>query len=177
MPPHRRYPTPGRESHESLSILVLQGQDTRRHEERMVTLAGHCGKGTPKLVRRSHLERAHAECQGRRRLLQLLQDEHVGSVGGIVEHREAGSSWDDFLQELQPFSAQLAADARQPGDVATRSREVGHEPGANRVRNNREDDGDRAGRLLGGQRLRRTRSDDYVHLETDELGGKLRQAP
>jgi hypothetical protein len=53
MPPHRRYPTPGRESHESLSILVLQGQDTRRHEERMVTLAGHCGKGTPKLVRRS----------------------------------------------------------------------------------------------------------------------------
>src|SRR4030095_565570 len=91
MPPHRWYPTLGREVHEGLSISVLQGQNTRRHEEHAVALSAHRGKGAAELARCSHLERVHGQSQDPCRLLQLLQHQHIGSVGRVVENREAGS--------------------------------------------------------------------------------------
>lgn len=48
-------------------------------------------------------------------------------------------------------------------------------PRAHRVRNDREDDGDRAGRLLGGHGPWRAGGDDDVDLEARQLGRKLRQ--
>src|SRR5439155_4679138 len=68
-------------------------------------------------------------------------------------------------------------DARQPRDVPTRTGEVGDESGADRIGNAREDDRDCTGGLPGGLRSRRTRRDDDVRLQTDQLGSKLGQSP
>ena len=52
--------------------------------------------------------------------------------------------------------------AGQPGNVPARSRNAGDEPGANRVGYARDDDGNCAGCLFGGQRRRRSWADDNI---------------
>ena len=93
----------GGEVHDGLA--VLKGQNARSPEQRLGALPGHRGKGALELARFSHLERLQCQAQCRRRLLQLLQEQHVGSVGRIIEDRHAGSLGSNFLQELQPFPA------------------------------------------------------------------------
>src|SRR5712692_5812492 len=103
LPPHRRYPALGGEVNEGFSML--SGQNTRGPEKRVGALPRHRDKGALELARCSHLERLQCKTQGRGRLLQLLQYQHIGLVGRIVEDRHAGSLGGNRLEEFQPFPA------------------------------------------------------------------------
>ena len=69
---------------------MLKGYNTRRHEKRVGPLPGHRDKGAVELPGSSHLERLQGQAQCRGRLLQLLQYQHISSVGRIVKDRHAG---------------------------------------------------------------------------------------
>ena len=84
---------------------MLGGQNTRGPEKRVGALPGHRDKGALELARPSHLERLQRKTQCRGRLLQLLQYQHIGSVGRIIEDGHAGSLGGNNLQKLQPFPA------------------------------------------------------------------------
>jgi hypothetical protein len=160
MAPQRRYPTLGSEAHDGFS--VFKGQNTWSPEKRVGVLPGHGDKGALEFAKFSHFKRLQRQADCRGRCLQFLQYQHIGSVGRIMEDRHAGSLGDNSFQEFQPFPAQFGADAGQPGDVPARSRDAGDEPGANRIGYARDDDGNCASCLFGGQRRRRSWGDDNI---------------
>ena len=134
---------------------MLDGQNARGAEHRMGAFPGHHEKGALELARFTYLERLQGETQGRGGLLELLQDQHIRPINRIVEDRHARGLGGHLLEELQAFAAQLGTAARQSRDVPTRSREVGDESAAYCIGNDREDDGNRAGRPFGSQSWRR----------------------
>jgi hypothetical protein len=79
-----------------------------------------------------------------------------------------------LLEELQAFAAQLGTAAGQSSDVSTWSCEVRDESSPNGIRNEHEDNWNAAGRVLGGESLRRGGGHDDVDIHTDKLGGKPR---
>src|SRR5262249_4478143 len=96
MTPHRGYPTLYGEAYED--VLVLEGQYTWDAEHRMGTFSGHRGKGTFKIGPFTYFKGLQGETQRRRRLLELLQHEHIGPIGRIVENRDARHVGGDFLE-------------------------------------------------------------------------------
>jgi hypothetical protein len=64
-------------------------------------------------------------------------------------------------------------ESRYPREIPARPREAGDEPARDGVSGCDHDDGDRAGRVLGGQGPWRRSGDDHVNLQTSELGREL----
>jgi hypothetical protein len=93
----------GRKVHDGFTML--KGQNTRSPEQRVGTLPGHRDKGAVELPRPSHLNRLQCEGQCRGRLLQLLEYQHIRSVGRIIEDGHAGRFGGNFLEELQALPA------------------------------------------------------------------------
>ena len=141
---------------------MFKGQNTWSPEKRIDTLPGHRDKGALELTTFSHFKRLQCQVECRGRLVQVLQYQHIGSVGRIIEDRHARSLGGNCFQEFQPFPAQFGADAGQPGDVPARPRNAGDESGANRIGYARDDNGNCTGCLLGGQRRRRKGGDDNI---------------
>jgi hypothetical protein len=74
------------------------------------------------------------------------------------------------------LARQLRADKAEPGDVASRSRETGHQTRGDGVRGNGHHDGDLRGRFLRDECRQRARDDDDVHVEPKEFfHGRLRR--
>jgi hypothetical protein len=80
------------------------------------------------------------------------------------------------LEELQAFAAQLGAAAGQSSDVPAWSRKVRDESSPDGIRNEHEDDGNAAGRLLGRESWGRGGGHDDVDIHADKLGGKPRES-
>src|SRR5829696_6798087 len=175
MAPHRWYPVVGSKVYDGCS--VFKREDACSPKQRISAPLTHRGKRAFELVRPLHRDTLQRQAQCRGRILQLLKDQHIGSVGRIVEHRQAGSPGNNTFKEFQALSAQLGADAGQSRDVPARSRQVLNEFGANCVRNARENDGDRARRLLRGQRRWRCWSDDNILLQPDQVCRETGQLP
>ena len=106
-----------------------------------------------------------------------------GDVSVVSRHRDRGAA----LRLGERLGQAIVANpARFPPSSALllaipvmfppRAREIADEPGAHRIGNAREDDGDRAGRLLRGKRGRSTWRDDDVRLEANQLGGQVGQS-
>src|SRR5262249_24312579 len=62
-------------------------------------------------------------------VLQLVPIACGGFVLWVPEHRDGGELGHDFLEQLQPFSAQLRGDLVQARDVAAGPREALREAG------------------------------------------------
>jgi len=93
----------------------------------------------------------------------------------IVGGPRTREAWGHLLEKpkrLPPSAALLLVNPVMFHPVAR----SGDESGANCVRNIREDDRNRAGRLLGGESRSGRGGDDNVHLQTDKLGGKPGQS-
>ena len=160
MAPQRRYPTLGSEAHDG--FLVFKGQNTWSPEKRVGALPGNRDKGALELAKFSHFKRLRSgRAPGPLPAVPSIAA-RIGSVGRIMEDRHAGSRGDNSFHEFQPFPAQFGANAGQPGNVPARSRNAGDEPGANRIGYARDDDGNCAGCLFGGQRPRRGWADDNI---------------
>ena len=96
-----------------------------------------------------HCAEAHAQL--RRRPLRGSQIQGMRRVAGIPDNRETRRPGQQLTQQLQPLGTQLGVDRRYAGDVATRARQAGNEPGAHCVAAGRHDDGH-----CGRGRARRT---------------------
>jgi hypothetical protein len=101
--------------------------------------------------------------------------EGVDWIGGIPEDGHSGDGGEHFLEELQLFPGEFGGHGGQSGDVATGPGEAGDEAAPHRIAHACHDDGDRRGRILGGQSRWRNHHQQDVHLETDQLGREVRQ--
>src|SRR4029453_7917658 len=110
------------------------------------------------------------------RELKFFPTERGGPSLGIPEYGNTGELGNNLLEQLQPLSSQLRDDACQPCDVATGPRQALDEPSSNGVSRRRHNDRDGRGSLLGSQGIRIKGCDDNVWLETDEIGGEIREA-
>lgn len=77
-----------------------------------------------------------------------------------------------------PTSANSATKCQEaePSQVLAGSREALDQPGVDRIGCHRDDDGDRLGRVLGGERRRRGRGKDEIDRAPDKLPCKIREA-
>ena len=119
----------------------------RQRDDSVSVRLSHGGKGLVERIRVSHFHRLKLYSQGSGGGLHLLQDVGTGS-GRMPEIGDTGDSWHGLLEQLQPFPHELWVAAAQPRGVPARLRQAGDEPLANRVRNGRQDDGDRHGGML-----------------------------
>lgn len=81
-----------------------------------------------------------------------------------------------FQKKLEPFGHQFSAGKADASKVATRSSDIRHQPGRDRVAANDKDNRDRLGFAVG----RACRSNivccDQIDLASDEVGGERRQS-
>src|SRR6266542_2586374 len=88
--------------------------------------------------------------------------------------------WQGLLEQIEAFGRELRRDEGQPGDMSARAGQAVDQLHLDRFADGEHDDGDGAGRLLGSDGRGRTRGDQHVHLEADELraerGKPLRSA-
>jgi hypothetical protein len=63
----------------------------------------------------------------------------------------------------------------QGRDVPPGPRQIGHEPGTNRIADTRSDDRNRRGGALGRQRCRDAEGHDHVHVQLDQFGDEGRE--
>ena len=87
-----------------------------------------------------------------------------------------GRAWDDFLEQLQPFSSQLRSIWDKPVTLPPGRARLSTSPVRNRVTRTRHNDRDCPGSFFGSQSIGSSRSDDDVNLETDEIGCEVREA-
>jgi len=87
-----------------------------------------------------------------------------------------GHVWRDGPQELESLASQLAADGGHSRDVTARLLQAGGDPDRHRIRPGSRHDGDGRGGPLRRRRGVLPSRDDQVHLEGNELGGKLRES-
>ena len=82
----------------------------------------------------------------------LNVDSVLRSIGRIDEHGHASGCGHQLTQEFQPLRYQLASEKIDPCQVAARPGEAGDKTKPDRVFADDEDDGDRRGCRLGGER-------------------------
>jgi hypothetical protein len=81
---------------------------------------------------------------------------------------------DDLLEQLQLLAAQLWQIEEHPRDIATRLRQAPHESHGQGITLEVDgNDRNAAGRLLGCRQGARPSREDDVHVETNEVDGKL----
>src|SRR5262249_28344309 len=83
---------------------------------------------------------------------------------------------ESFLEQLKSFSAQVRRHSGHPSNVAPRFSQAGDVAGPDWITMQPEDNGNGGRRSLDSTRLRGRRRNDDVHVEADQLGGKLRQS-
>jgi hypothetical protein len=75
-----------------------------------------------------------------------------------------------LLEQVQLLPDQVGGHERSPRDVPPGARKAGDESNAYGIQNERHDDRDRPGRLLGGLGRFPTLGDDDVHLQAHQVG-------
>jgi hypothetical protein len=88
----------------------------------------------------------------------------------ITHDGQSPQTGDNLAQQVEPFGGKISLLVRQARHIATRARQAGDQPGADRVPRRRKDDWDRRGCILSGDDWRGTRRDDDIDPEANKLG-------
>src|SRR6516165_1235136 len=99
---------------------------------------------------------------------------HSKGVVNIGHDRQPAETGNEIAQNFESLASKIGLLVRQAGDVATRSRQIRDQAGANRVPQYEDDRNDRC-RLLCCDGCVST-GDNDINLEQDELGGDLCKA-
>jgi len=105
--------------------------------------------------------------------LDLFHFGHSAGRADIGHDRQSIEIGDNLAQKFESFGAQIGLLDRQTGDVAARTRKAFNDAVADRISCGRKHDRDDRGCLFCRNSRRRSRCDNDVDLEPDELGGDL----
>ena len=97
-------------------------------------------------------------------------------VGRIDQHCDNGCIWQQFMQNLELLSRQIARQDRHAREVAAGAAEAGSEAELHRVDTGVEDDRDGRGCRLGGKRRGRAGRNNPGHPAVDQIGRQRRQS-
>ena len=129
----------------------------------------HRGKRAFKLIRASRLERLNLQLELPGGELYRLQDRRIRRIVRIDENRDSLRAWDSVPQHPHALRTHFVGEPRESGDVPAWPHEAGHQSRSNRVGDDRHDNGNRGGRLLGRDSPRRSLGHDDVNLEANLL--------
>src|SRR5438132_1784771 len=107
------------------------------------------------------------------RALGLLPEDVMGPVRRVPQDGHFGDRRDHFLDQRQPLYDKPHSEVRHACDVPTRPRETSDEPSTNGIPNRGHHDGDRAGRLFGGENHRLLCRHDDGDLEPDQFSCEI----
>jgi hypothetical protein len=141
----------------------------RSYDQSIRTLSYHRRKGAVEFGGTSRLDDLKLNLQ-RPGSLSKLRREVL--IVGVLKEGQAGNRWDDLLEKLHLFAADLLGQAGKPCNIPTRLREAADEPVCNRIANRHHDDGDRLGGSPRHVELDWGRRNDDIDLETNQLGCK-----
>src|SRR6266576_112283 len=105
--------------------------------------------------------------------LDLFEERFEEGIGRIRQSRHAARRWQHVTDQLDTFASQFGGHRSQAGDVSAGPRKARDQPRTNRVSCLGHDDWDFVRRLPCRQSGGREPSDDYIDLETDQLGGQF----
>ena len=146
---------------------------TRSASARSAVIAG---KGKVQLIGALHSKRLQLHPQHRG--CGLRSSQQLGLEDGIVripEDCDARNSGRGFPQQLQRFPHDLSGHTGRAGHVCTRVPQACDQPRAHGIRNRYHDNRNGVGCVLCGERGLGHYSNDYIHVEPDELRCKLGQ--
>ena len=157
-------------------LVVNQEHRVQQDEERPDTILSHRRKGSVDLAGTLCPQglKSHPQCQ--RGDLRFSQLGRVGEIGWVPEDGHPGDLGHHFPEQPQLFSHQLVRVDGQAGDVSPWPCDADDESGRHGIINVRHDDRNRLGRLFSSLGYYGPHRNDHVHLETDQLGGKVREA-
>jgi hypothetical protein len=124
--------------------LLIEG------DERLRTRLRHGRKGTVQLAGLMHVEELRLHPQPLGGLLRCSQHEGMDRIGGTPQERHPGEPGERFREHLYDFSLHLHRRAGDARNVAAGPCLAGHEALRDRIGRGPDDDGERAGRVLGG---------------------------
>jgi hypothetical protein len=105
--------------------------------------------------------------------LYLFEERFGEGIGCIGQSGHASRRRQHVADQLDTLASEFGADASDTGDISARPRKARDKPRGDRISRIRHNDRDFARRLLcrlsGGREPR----DDYIHVETDQLGGQF----
>jgi hypothetical protein len=158
------------------AITVANEEYRRREEERVAGPRLGSLQGSSVIIGRvAQFDRFDRKLQALRRHRRNID---LGGSIDVPEHDRTGNVGDRLLQQFEALAGQLGLPEKDPGDVASRSREAPDIAERDRVVVDRyHDDRDRAGGLF--RRLQHhllTGSEDHVYLATDQLFHRFRKA-
>jgi hypothetical protein len=120
--------------------------------------------------------RTSSDAHRARRDLDLPPGPGGGGVAEIRVRRDARHLRHQRLQQLEAPRHQLGGIAGEPGHVAARTRQAGHEAGFHRIAHRGHDDRDGRGDAPRGLRRRRAARQDQVDFLAHQLGGERAEA-
>ena len=100
----------------------------------------------------------------------------MGPARRVSQDGHFGDLREHFLDQRQPLSDKPHREVRHACDVPTRPRETSDEPSTNGIPNRGHHDGDRAGRLFGGENHRLLCRHDDGDLEPDQFSCEIRKS-
>ncbi len=117
-----------------------------------------------------------------------LEPEHAPSVRHLVclgtrnrlaridQPGDYGRAGNKLMQQSQSLRLKLVGEDRDPGDVASRAVETGDQAELHWIAADREDDRNRRGCRLGGERRGVGPGEQHGHFPIDQVGGERRQS-
>ena len=146
------------------------------HRERAGLSLYEAGQGALDICRALRFRRVQVELQRQSGMFHHFERRSVARIVRIQKHAHTIQLRQGFLEELQPFGAELANEKGRSGDVAAWTCKAVNQPSRDGVAGDSHHDGNRGRRSLGGAgRGWRVRHQN-VWLEPNQLDGQLREA-
>src|SRR5262245_1304402 len=96
-------------------------------------------------------------------------------IAWVPDNRDAAECRNNLFEKLESLSGHLREKEGRSGEIATRASESANESGGYRIARDCHDDRYRTRRLFRGSGWRCAFGDDYVHLESDQVGREDRE--
>src|SRR5262249_60338112 len=93
-------------------------------------------------------------------------------IARVPDNRDTAEKRNHFLQKLEPLGSHLREKEGRPREVAAGASEIGNEASRHRIARDCHNDGYRGRRLFRRSGWRCAFGDDYIDLESDQVGSE-----
>jgi hypothetical protein len=135
------------------------------HEQGFRTLPQGGREGGGEIRCRSHVDTLGPHTQALGGGVQVLIGQRLPGIRQVDPYRHPRHRRGSLLEELEGFGDHAGREGRQARDVASRSRQAGHEPAPDGIANGNHDDWDCLRRMLGRLGRRRTHGNEDIYVE------------
>src|SRR6202022_2438306 len=149
------------------------GRQAGLNDDRIGPIFLHRGESGLELLAAADLDRMDRSSGGFAAKLDLFEKRFGEWIGCVGQSGDPARRRQYVADQLDALAGQFSGYARDAGDISARPRKARDQPRTDGISCLGHDDRDFARRLLCCQSGGREPSDDYIDIETDQLGGQL----